>query len=55
MNCQDHAKLDDIVHLLKGKGKEIKMKLIGWDSYAMTVSAVIERLEKMIKEYEQGR
>lgn len=49
MKLHERIAIEDIVILLKGKSKEIKMGLINWDSFGMTVSAVIKRLDKLIK------
>jgi len=48
MKLRERIIIEDIIVLLKGKSKELKMELIGWDSFGMTVLAVIRRLEKLI-------
>lgn len=50
MKLYERIIIEDIVILLRGKSKELKMKLISWDSFGITVLAVIKRLEKLIKE-----
>jgi hypothetical protein len=49
MTNGEKGQIEDIIQLLKGKFKELKMNLIGWDSFGLTVIAIVKRLEKLIK------
>lgn len=49
MTNGEKGQIEDVVTLLKGKFKELKMNRISWDSLGLAVIAMVKRLEKLIK------